>query len=601
MTGGGAALANDLFYFLRKNGVDLLRYLPPFLAKDATFKDVEDTLSREHESYRLRLVDLAKQFFIETATWSLPDWENFVGVTPLSDDIEARRARVRAKLLGSDVMTVANTNKLIRTFTDGDGAFVDESGDPNVVKIILPDRVLYWRELVETLLERMPAHLGFGLERRQDYFVGDGYGGGIFAGIAEARVGTKTFDIAHPSDQLARIYSGVVVREVGEKIISLTKPKILFGNEHKFFVGQVLIKGGELIIDADPRDIPDRSWIRESGIADLLIADFGIARPGRITLPVETYEETLKLPLNFGVGMKFEGNKDFNLTKPHDEKISLHAGTALFRQGNVTIKPDTTYKVSQSVTMRAGVALIKSGLMIIGTEDKPTVPPGMIYRGFSSTLRLNSGVGLTKIGTQKIYPSPQKYHSLNKIIMRAGVALIKAGEMTIYPAPELEFDEAIPEGEFLRLYWNFPTGRDKPVLLKNFRDDLIVADIKSLSDDAVDQKIFLNDKAESTLGIDRVDLINGFAVDSADALTTLPSSDQIRLFFDFAEGNDHKIMLHNVRQGITLKELHELGEQAADEKLLTNSKNEVTTGISRVAVVKKIKISDSNSTDAVKF
>ena len=65
---------NDV-YFMRKNPVNLLRYLPPFLSKSTEFKDVEDVLSLEHENYRLKLIEIAQQFFLETSTWGLADWE----------------------------------------------------------------------------------------------------------------------------------------------------------------------------------------------------------------------------------------------------------------------------------------------------------------------------------------------------------------------------------------------------------------------------------------------------------------------------------------------------------------------------------------------
>ena len=155
----------ETFYFMRQKSVDLLKYLPPFLGKDPTFRDVEDTLSREHENLRVKLADLAAQFFIETATWSIGDWENFVGVTKLSDDLEARRARVKAKLLGGEVMTVENVNKLIRTFTDGELSHIEETDLPNQIRVILLDRVLYWQELIESLAELLPAHLTVRLAR----------------------------------------------------------------------------------------------------------------------------------------------------------------------------------------------------------------------------------------------------------------------------------------------------------------------------------------------------------------------------------------------------------------------------------------------------
>ena len=105
------------FEFMRKNGVDLMRYLPRFLSNSGTFKNTQDTLSREHESYRLKLADIAKQFWLETATWSLPDWEKFLGIVPREgQSFELRKSVCRVKLRGLETMTVANTIRLMEEF-----------------------------------------------------------------------------------------------------------------------------------------------------------------------------------------------------------------------------------------------------------------------------------------------------------------------------------------------------------------------------------------------------------------------------------------------------------------------------------------------------
>ena len=154
----------DTFYMMRKDPVDLLRYLPKFLPKDETFKDAEDTLSREHEAYRLKLVDIAKQFWLETATWSLPDWERFLGITPKDyQSFELRKAVCRVKLRGLETMTVENTIRLMEEFMTSGFADVEELGD-NEVRLILDNGVFYWDELFKALWEFLPAHLGFSLK-----------------------------------------------------------------------------------------------------------------------------------------------------------------------------------------------------------------------------------------------------------------------------------------------------------------------------------------------------------------------------------------------------------------------------------------------------
>lgn len=156
-------MRSDTFIFMRASPVDVLRYLPKFLARDKTFKDLQDTLSREHENLRLKLIDIAKQFFVETATWGLKDWEDFLAITSAADaDLELRRANVAAKLLGQSTMTIENTNRLINNYTSqGLSYIVETTGQPNVVRIEIPDIFVYFDGLRAALYEMLPAHLWF--------------------------------------------------------------------------------------------------------------------------------------------------------------------------------------------------------------------------------------------------------------------------------------------------------------------------------------------------------------------------------------------------------------------------------------------------------
>ena len=61
--------------WMRQDTVNILRYLPEYLAKDTDFKNTNDADSKEHERIRLALQDLSKQFFVKFATWGLDDWE----------------------------------------------------------------------------------------------------------------------------------------------------------------------------------------------------------------------------------------------------------------------------------------------------------------------------------------------------------------------------------------------------------------------------------------------------------------------------------------------------------------------------------------------
>ena len=314
--------------------------------------------------------------------------------------------------------------------------------------------------------------------------------------------------------------------------------------------------------------MPDYSDIRESAIADLLIADFGIARLGEMVPLAQTYDPVYKQNFYVGCVNLIDGNKTLNLNKPQDQKIKLGVKTIELRQGSQTIGFDNNRRMpTQKIIMRAGQVLVKSGSV--------TILPDLRDRYFTTTLE--SGIA---------------------DLLIADVGIARPTGITYNEPPQ---DYIVPEGEFLRLYFDFPTGRDKPLLLKNPRKDLVVGDVKSVGNQARDDKIFLNSKSEGTLGIKRVDLINGFKITGEESFATLPAGDQLRLFFSFPSGNDHKYLANNMRQGITVEELQAIGVQAATNQLLVNARGETTTGLTRAAVVKKVRIDNKNSSDPIKI
>lgn len=137
------------------------RYLPRWLNKDALFSSLQDALSAEHESYRLRLIDIARQLYLETATWGLSDWERLLKITPAKGaDEERRRAVIRVKRRGDTVMTVENTRRLLEDFAPRGEVGIRELGG-NLLELIIRNGTFYWDELLEALWEQLPAHLTF--------------------------------------------------------------------------------------------------------------------------------------------------------------------------------------------------------------------------------------------------------------------------------------------------------------------------------------------------------------------------------------------------------------------------------------------------------
>jgi len=148
-----------IFELLRTHSVDVLRYLPKFLAEDPAFKTAQDTLSWEHERYRLKIIDVLKQFFVETATWGLADWERVFDLHPAATDSYAeRRRQLNAKIRGAGTITLQTMNDLVNSAVPARDAKFVENVAPGVcrVDVQLAINLTQIRQIVDTY---KPAHL----------------------------------------------------------------------------------------------------------------------------------------------------------------------------------------------------------------------------------------------------------------------------------------------------------------------------------------------------------------------------------------------------------------------------------------------------------
>ncbi|WP_196590047.1 putative phage tail protein [Pectinatus frisingensis] len=149
--------------WMRQNKVDILKYLPAFLAKDSNFKNIADACNAEHDSIRLQLQDILNQFFVSTATWGLTLWENTLAITPnINDDYIARRNRIFLKLQANQTSTVEYMTTIAsRYFADNANVSIVPD-NANYAFSIIADAVSFdIAGLIEAINTYKPAHLAF--------------------------------------------------------------------------------------------------------------------------------------------------------------------------------------------------------------------------------------------------------------------------------------------------------------------------------------------------------------------------------------------------------------------------------------------------------
>ncbi len=148
--------------FIRWKAVDILTYLPLFIAKDLEFKAISDADSREHERIRLLLIELLKQDNIQSATYALSKWEEFVGISARSDSLHNRRSRVIAKLNNTDSSTKEFLEALANNFISDESAVIIPKNESYTMELkFTKDMCEDTHGLQQTIDEFKPAHIGY--------------------------------------------------------------------------------------------------------------------------------------------------------------------------------------------------------------------------------------------------------------------------------------------------------------------------------------------------------------------------------------------------------------------------------------------------------
>lgn len=193
---------------IRNGPVDILRYLPDFLANDNKFKLLHDCESREHERMRLALNELFEQFFIPIAgEKGIEKWEQLIGIIPKKNaDIETRRRAVMLWLQSNQVSTVEFMTRLAaRYFPAGSDVKIIEHNSEYYFGIETDSLPIDYDGLFDAMDIYKPAHLGmnlsFVLTEQLDLFMGTLLQGNEYSSISMAPL---------PDQGYANIFMGAI-------------------------------------------------------------------------------------------------------------------------------------------------------------------------------------------------------------------------------------------------------------------------------------------------------------------------------------------------------------------------------------------------------
>lgn len=95
----------------------LIDYLPSFANNEIDIQ-IQEALENELLTLIDEKDDLLDQFFIDTATWGLDDWENLLGIkVNYKLDFDTRRSNIKAKMRGRGTTTIEVVEVISEAYT----------------------------------------------------------------------------------------------------------------------------------------------------------------------------------------------------------------------------------------------------------------------------------------------------------------------------------------------------------------------------------------------------------------------------------------------------------------------------------------------------
>lgn len=146
-----------------ERGKEMLTFTDWYYQDSSIMKNILDTQGLEVDMIRFSIRDILKQCYVNTATWGLDLWEQFLAL-PIERnlDYKTRRQKILSCISNRQTVTLAFVNYLINLFVaDKTGYAVDYPANYSL-EIMLPDnKVTDFKVLDEILKIYIPAHIGW--------------------------------------------------------------------------------------------------------------------------------------------------------------------------------------------------------------------------------------------------------------------------------------------------------------------------------------------------------------------------------------------------------------------------------------------------------
>lgn len=173
----------------------LMQHIPKYYRDIVEIEELQNAIDLQLDELDIMSNEVLKQFFIYTATWSLPIWERIFGLTvgDTTSNIKERRENIISKLRSYGTTTKEMIARVAKAFTNGEIEVIEDN--PNYSFTIkftsivgIPDNLENFKKVVATI---KPAHLNFNVEFRYNTHNQIGY---LYQNSLKTKKHTELFD-----------------------------------------------------------------------------------------------------------------------------------------------------------------------------------------------------------------------------------------------------------------------------------------------------------------------------------------------------------------------------------------------------------------------
>lgn len=143
---------------------DITNYVPVFLLQSKILQEIYNVENEELISTEDAIEDLLNQCFVDTATWGLDLWDEFLGINTREYSTEERRNILKNKLLMQPPFTLSRLYSLLNNVADNVYITEDYADYTFEITLLVKDKLkTALNKIIAQIEEVKPAHLDYKL------------------------------------------------------------------------------------------------------------------------------------------------------------------------------------------------------------------------------------------------------------------------------------------------------------------------------------------------------------------------------------------------------------------------------------------------------